>query len=44
VEVRKVSTTYSDEIAKSLESVREEQEDNKSKMDKIMFEYYQKYA
>lgn len=44
VQVRKVSTSYSDEIERTLEDSQQEKEDNKIIMEKIMFDYYEKNA
>ena len=44
VQVRKVATSYSAEIEKTLEESQQEKVDNQSIMDEIMFNYYQKNA
>lgn len=44
VPVRKVATSYSDEIEKTLEDKQQEKARNQSIMDKIMFDYYEKNA
>lgn len=44
VPVRKVATSYSDEIEKTFEDKQQEKARNQSIMDKIMFDYYEKNA
>ncbi|MDE7363907.1 MAG: Mu transposase C-terminal domain-containing protein, partial [Ruminococcus sp.] len=44
VQVRKVATTYSEEIEKTLEESQQEKENNQSIMEDIMFNYYKKNA
>ncbi|MDE6426175.1 MAG: Mu transposase C-terminal domain-containing protein [Ruminococcus sp.] len=44
VQVRKVATSYLEEIEKTLEESQQEKEDSKSVMEKIIFDYYKKNA
>ena len=44
VQVRKVATSYSTEIEKTLEDSQQEKEKNQSIMQKIMYDYYKKNA